>query len=511
MKPFQEAEQFKGVGKKGIKRLQGVFEKLSRDQEKSRKLNILLFEVVKNSFEDPHTLLLPVNYLIKTNDLRLITKAFNFSFERHSHQKRASGEEYFEHLYETALILAKYSADSETIAAGLLHDVIEDTETNEEELRKNFGNNLTEIILGLTKLPKNEAGKISKEAYLKKLFEASSDDIRILLIKLADKLHNIKTIEFLPKQKRIQIAKHALNFYVPLAHRLGLHKLEQEMANQCFHVMNEKKALEFGEKLSPKYKEKKEEMDMAKKIIEKITQKNKIKCSFEVRKNSPYSIYNKMKWTKKELSQIYDFYTLIISTKQVSDCYRIMGQIHSVFKPLPRKVKDFIALPSMLTYQSIHTSVIGPKGKPIKIYIRSDKMQALAQKGIIYFLNDKKRIKEVNDAWKEIIAKHPDINEIDFAKFLKTDVLASEIKIFDSQGNTFDFPQNANVLDFTFRFYGKQALKLDKVFVNGKKTGFNKKLIFGDIVELSFSNQDQVKKEWMKIGRLKETISQIKK
>ncbi|MDO8538223.1 MAG: HD domain-containing protein, partial [archaeon] len=335
----------------------------------------------------------------KKAKLSLIKKAFNFSKHSHKSQKRASGEDYFIHPFNVALLLAEQGMDSETICAALLHDVLEDTSANEKKILKEFGSDICSMVKGLTKIkliigkPKHHA----KSEYIQKILLSSIHDVRIIIVKLFDKLHNMRTIEFLPKKKQKRIALEVLDFYVPLAHKLGVHILKHELADLAFPIVNPKICNEIERKIIVRVHKDEKEFLNAAEIVRKSASKHGIDAFAYLRHKSPFAIFSKMETRKKSFEEVYDYLLITVLVDSVPECYELLGIIHNEFAPIPLKMKDFIAIPEPNLYQAIHTSVLTNRGKKIKFYIMTRKMAEINKHGIIALLNRNISKKELNE------------------------------------------------------------------------------------------------------------------
>lgn len=454
-------------------------------------------------------------------DRMLVERAFSFSAEKHRKQKRLSGDPYFTHAFQTAFILSEYGLDNNTIAAALLHDVLEDTDVREEEIKKKFGEEVLTLVKGVTKLDEySEASEAEPETgektYLQSLLSASSKDLRVLLIKLADKLHNLRTIDFLPEIRRKQICLNALEVYAPLAERFGLQKMREEIEDTCFRVLMPKQFKKLKREVERRQKEQSKEIDEAISILskERVGRRKKFfqKYSFEKKAKNPYFYYNKLNKANKTMDELYDFVTLIILCDSVRDCYEALRIVHSTFYPIPRKLKDYIAAPHHMTYQSIHTSVIGPKGNPLKIYIRTREMNELAERGITVWLREKRKIKEREEEIKPFreISRLPAYKE-EFVSALKTDFLESQISVFGPKGETISLPKGSTAIDFAFKFAPRKALRLAQAEINGKIKPLWSELRNGDRIKPFFSASRTIEKEWLDFAKTyyaRETIKE---
>ncbi|MFH1234682.1 MAG: HD domain-containing protein, partial [Candidatus Diapherotrites archaeon] len=329
----------------------------------------------------------------------LVEKAFSFSEEKHGSQKRLSGDPYFSHAFQTALILSEYGLDSSTISAALLHDVIEDTDVKDAEIREKFGDDVLKLVSGVTKLRHSEGKEAEAEEkeYLKSVLRASSEDVRVLLIKLADKVHNLRTIEFMPPKRRKEICRNALEVYAPLAERFGLNRMREEIEDRGFQALYPGEFEEMAKAVEERRNQQELDVDEVAKALSaiKISGRKRFfqKYSFRKIKRNLYSYYRKTQKKHRTLDELYDFVSLVILCGTVGECYEALKTVHSTFYPIPGKLKDRIAAPHYMTYQSISTSVIGPKGNPVKIFIRTKEMDLLAENGITVWLKEKSKAK----------------------------------------------------------------------------------------------------------------------
>ena len=378
---------------------------------KEKQLKLLLSKVAKQ-FAKPDVVLIKhaiafIRSKLAGKEFALIEKAYSFSKKKHAKQKRVSGEPYFNHLIETALILSDYDVDAKTIAAALLHDVLEDTDVKKEELEQEFGSEVAELVYALTKAE----SKGKRNAYLKKLLTYASKDQRVLLIKLADKLHNLRTIEYLPAKRRKEICKEALAFYAPLAEQFGLKKIQEEIEDICFSQLYPKEYKKLSDELKPLYKEKEAEIDGAIEILRKKLGKKPFSgYVFKKERKNAYHYFKKLK-EGKTLEELYDYVTLVVVAPSIDACYEALKVIHNTFYPIPKKFKDYIALPSGY-YRALHTSVIGPKGRAIKVYIRTKETDELEEKGITYWLKEKKKKQDLEKQLVSELLKLADSCEV---------------------------------------------------------------------------------------------------
>lgn len=433
----------------------------------------------------------------------LITKAFWYSKEKHAKQKRFSGELFFIHPYKTALYLTELEMDAASITAGFLHDVVEDTDTPLSEIKKEFGEEVASLVDSLTKLRHFVAVSKRKEhnTALQKILFATTKDLRVIIIKLADKYHNLQTLNYLPKEKQIRIATNVLEFYVPVAKKLGLHELEDQFEKICFKTIKPKIHSKIRKKKIENIKAKEPEIDLIIKQLEPELKKAGINVSFRKYKRTAYTIFKKMTQNLKSFTEIQDWIVLIALTDTREQCYELLGLLHSMFSPIPLKFRDHIAISQFPLYQSIHTTVIGPKHTPIKIYIRTKKMDALVKHGVTELL---KRTKTDKNVFTENISflnklmsiKLDDIESEHFIDLLKSDYLQDRIIVFTPDGNLIDLPKGASVIDFAYAVDEKKADKARKARVNGKLVPLWHKLSNGNLVEVVAGKKIQISKLW---------------
>jgi len=474
--------------------------------EEEKKLNELLKKISKQ-YARPDILLVKnaVSFIrrrLASREFRLIKKAYAFSKKKHGTQKRFSGEPYFTHLISTALILSEYNVDAKTISAALLHDVLEDTDVTKEELEKEFGAEIVSLVSALTKAGSEHKNRY---AYMKKLLSSACADERVLLIKLADKLHNLRTIEFMHKRKRRAICKQALDFYAPLAELAGLQKMAYEMQDICFSQLWPKEYEALKEKLEKLYNEKEEEVNAAIEILrKKLIRKPFATFVLKKEKKNLYHYFKKIN-EGKTLEELYDFVSLVIVANSKDACYLALKIVHENFYPMPRKFKDFIAVPSG-NYKALHTSVIGPKGKPIKVYIRTKETDEFKEWGISKMLGSKK-VSIFASRFSEL-AKLP---QAEFEKAIKSEHFGREITVFDENGKAVFLPQGSSVLDFAFRFKPESAPKLIAAKVHGKFVSLSYELKPADRVELFYAEEKQADKNWLNLAKRHETKQLIAK
>ncbi len=450
----------------------------------------------------------------KHQNIKLVEDAFRLAEKAHKHQKRASKEGYIIHPLSTALILSEYYVDDTTIAASLLHDVVEDTNICEGAIEKAFGKEIAEIVDGVTKIdsiPRSEKLKWEK-ANFEKFFKASSQNMRVLLVKLADKIHNLSTLKYLPKEKQKRIAREALELYSPLAENLGIKKMRYELEALAFPFAFPEKFREFKKKLDPLRKKKRKNLEIASALLKKELEKTI--PSFEILSEDIeyYSVLMKLISRKKTINELYDYSYIKVLTESEAECYAALGIIHRLFSPVPTKMKDYIALPLNLTYKSIHTTVVGPDGKRIKFVIRSREMDRLANQGVIYFINDEKKVKEfIKDKFELIRSGKINDSEDGFVSIIKMHVLDDDMLVFDKNGKKYSVPRNSTILDFAYALGSRIGNHCSKAFVNEKEVPLWTELDRGDRIEIKTSISKKTAKPWIEYVKTLNARNHIKK
>ena len=458
----------------------------------------------------------------RQHDLDLIGLAYDKAKELHNGQLRKSGEPYLIHPIAVAEILAKYGMDDVTIMAGLLHDAVEDTEYTTEQLTKDFGEEVALLVDGVTKLGsiKFDNKEEAQAENLRKMFLAMSKDIRVLIIKLADRLHNMRTIEYMSPAKIIEKSQETLDIYAPLASRLGIYQIKFELENISFKYLHP----EEYEKLSAEVEEKKKQREG---LVEQITREiedalDAIGMKYEIQGRSKhlYSIYKKMKVQHKQLDEIFDLTALRVLVEDVRDCYAVLGQVHTMWTPLPGRFKDYIAMPKPNMYQSLHTTVLGDNGEPFEIQIRTFEMHKVAEYGIAahwkYKEGDtsgKQNNEDLKLAWvRQTLETQTDDNDaMEFMENLKMDLFSSQVFVFTPRGKVIDLPAGSTPLDFAFKIHTDVGCRCVGAKVNGKMVTIDHKLNNGDIVEIvTSSNSSGPSVDWLKIARSSSARNKIR-
>ncbi len=428
------------------------------------------------------------------NDLDMVRLAYDFAEEAHRGQRRASGEPYIFHSLAVAQKLAEIRLDLPTIIAGLLHDVPEDTKFPIEEIKKNFGKEVATLVNGITKLGKIKYRGIERYAEnLRKMFVAMSDDIRVVLIKFADRLHNLKTLDALPPDKRLRIARESLEIYAPIADRLGMGQIKGELEDLAFKYVYPNEYNWIGQILPKKYKSKEKRLNKTrKKISRKLAAENiPIKVlSMHGRTKHVYSLYKKLLKPEigRDLSKIYDLIALRIVVLTVSDCYCVLGIIHELYKPLPGRIKDYIAQPKPNGYQSLHTTVFAEDGEIIEIQIRTDKMHEAAEYGIAAHWHYKERgdIAKPSLPWiNELVEWQKQIRDNEqFLRDIKMEIFQDRIFVFSPKGDVFDLPDGSTPIDFAYHVHTSLGNQYVGARANGQMVNLNYKLKSGDVMEI---------------------------
>lgn len=432
----------------------------------------------------------------KNPNVELITKAYNLAKEKHEGQVRNSGEAYIIHPVEVSIILASLEMDDETICAGLMHDVLEDTDYIREQMVEEFGEEITALVDGVTKL-KNLQYKTKEEAQIesiRKMVLAMANDIRVIIIKLADRLHNMRTLEYKTREKQISTANETLTIYVPIAHRLGINTIKWELEDLCLRYIDPVSYYNVAQQIDQKRSEREKVIEH---IIEKISReldKFNFKYTITGRPKGIYSIYNKMKKQDTTIDNIFDLIAVRIIVQDINQCYAVLGIVHNMWKPIPGRFKDYIAMPKPNFYQSLHTTVIGEKGQIFEIQIRTEEMHKNAEFGIAnhwQYKEGKKKASNFDNRlnWiRQLIEWGKDTSAYEFMDSFKGDLFNDEVYVFTPKGDVIDLPKDSTPVDFAFRVHSEVGNKTVGAKVNGKIVPLTYKLKTGDIVSILTSN-----------------------
>ena len=448
---------------------------------------------------------------ISEDDKAIITKAFEFSKKAHETQERNSGEPYFNHLFEVALNLARMNADPVTIAAGLLHDVLEDTEVTEEQLTSEFGAEIVFLVQGVTKLGHLKyKGVIRHAESLRKFFIASAHDIRVVIIKLADRLHNISTLEHIPKDKQQRIAIETLEIYARLADRLGMGNIKSQLEDMAFPYAYPE---EF-EKVTTLLKDytsftEPHLAQVAATLKEELTILEADVTRLDYRVKHLYSLWQKLKENEYDITKIYDILALRILVPTVSDCYHALGIIHGLYKPLPGRFKDYIALPKPNGYRSLHTTVFDGTGEIVEIQIRTEGMHHEAEYGIsshLYYKeigknkDEKTTLKNIKKSnWtKELLEAQQNIeNPEDFLKHLHLDFFEKRVFVYTPKGDVIELPEGSSTIDFAYAIHSDIGNHISGAKINGKMVSIDTQLQRGDVVEIMHNERQKPNRKWL--------------
>lgn len=452
--------------------------------------------------------------ITKRVDTKLIMKAYNLANDKHKNQKRGSGEPYIIHPLNVAYILASIGLDDNTICAALLHDVVEDTDVTNEDLKDIFGTEVAEMVAGVTKLSSIQFATVEEKQVenYRRMFLAMGKDIRVILIKLADRLHNMRTLKYLKRDRQIANAKETLELYAPLANRLGLYSIKAELEDLGFKYMYPEKYYELVESIN---KKKDERLSFIEKIMDDIRvqlKKQRVDAEVTGRAKHLYSIYRKMKRDNSTIDQIYDLFAMRIIVNSVKDCYSALGVVHEMYSPMPGRFKDYIAVPKPNMYQSIHTTLLGEKGTPFEVQIRTWDMHRIAEYGIAahwaykeanFLGRGKKNVVVTEDklSWlRETLEWQKDLQDPEqFLENLKTELFEDEVYVFTPKGLIKVLPKGATPIDFAYSVHAEIGNHMTGCKINSKMMPIITELNSGDIVEIITSeNSKGPSMDWLK-------------
>ncbi len=469
------------------------------------------------------------SYVTDKKQLKLVESAYNFAKEKHQGQYRKSGEDYISHPVNVAIILSEYHIDPTTIMAGILHDVLEDTISTREEIVELFGEEVAYLIDGVTKLGKykykqghsTEEEKILAQAKnYQKLLASMANDIRVILIKLADRLHNIRTLSSLNEEKQKRIAKETMDIYAPLAHRLGMYVMKAELEDTSFKYLQPHTYNRIARLIADTRVNRERDLNRMNENLKNLLTQHQINCNIKGRIKNIYSVYKKMVMRNKDFEEIFDLLALRVIVKNVESCYQTVGIIHSRYTPIPNRFKDYIAMPKPNLYQSLHTSVVS-SGKVYEIQIRTPEMDEIAEFGVAAHWAYKENLssRKINTLAKQKLRWFDDLvnfknesdNAEDLVHVLRDDILHSNVYVFTPEGDIIDLPAGSTPLDFAFRIHTQVGIQTVGAIVNEKIVPLDYKLQTGDIVSIKTSaNSFGPNDNWLKIVKTSNAKSKIR-
>ena len=452
------------------------------------------------------------------DDLSIVKKAYDYSLKHHDGQTRASGEPYLVHPLEVALVLAEMKMDPVAIAAGLLHDSVEDTSVTIDDIRKEFGEQVAHIVEGVTKISKIDfATREEQQAEnLRKMMLAMVDDIRVVLIKLADRLHNMRTLEHLPPERQQKIAEETLEIYAPIAHRLGMGKIRGELEDLGFRFLDPLGYEQVEKAVNARRKQGEVFLAKMQAIISDKLKEAGIQARVDSRIKRIYSIHKKLQRQRISVDQVYDLYAMRVVTRSLQDCYAVLGIIHNLWRPVPGRIKDFIAMPRPNFYQSLHTSVITEDGTPFEIQIRTEEMHKMAEEGIAAHWKYKDGPVSAQDeqrlAWlRQVVEWQRDVSDPnEFLSTLKVDLYPEEVYTFTPKGKVVVLPRDATPIDFAYTIHTEVGHTCTGAKVNGRMVPLRCKLHSGDIVEILTQPGHKPSRDWLGLVKSSRSRNKIK-
>ncbi|MCF2611950.1 MULTISPECIES: RelA/SpoT family protein [Fusobacterium] len=451
-------------------------------------------------------------------DIEKIKLAFSFAEEAHVGQFRQSGDNYILHPVQVAKIIIDMGMDTDSIIAGILHDIVEDTFITIADIKYNFGESVANLVDGVTKLKKLPNGTKQQDESIRKMMLAMSKDIRVIIIKLADRLHNMKTLNFVPEEKQLRVSKETLAIYAPLAHRLGMAKIKSELEDLCFMYIYPEKYVEVRDFVNSKKEERDEYIKDVENIISGLLKKAEIEGNIKGRFKHYYSIYKKVYEKHRSYDDLYDLMGIRIIVKDVTTCYHTLGVIHEQFSPVPGRFKDYIAVPKSNNYQSIHTTIVGPEGKFVEIQIRTEEMDRIAEEGVAAHWSYKEKVKvgkkdKVYSWLRDIIELNKEADSAkDFVTSITGDIIEETIFAFSPRGDILELKTGATPIDFAFAIHSEVGCKCIGAKVNGDIVPLDYKLKSGDRVEIITSKSAKGPgNDWLDIVVTQGAKSKIRK
>ena len=462
------------------------------------------------------------DYNPSETSLNIIRKAYKFAYDKHQGQYRQSGEDYIFHPLCTAYILTTVYADTDTICAGLLHDVIEDCDVTKGEIEEEFNQDIAKLVDGVSKISKMHFSTENEALveYYKKIIVGMSEDVRVIIIKLADRLHNMRTLWALPKEKQKQKAKEVLEILAPIAHHLGIHKIKSELEDLSLRYLKPDVFYDIAEKLNTTKLERDNTVGEMINEVSELLKDHGIKFEIKGRSKSIYSIYKKMEKGKK-FSELYDLLALRILVDTEQDCYTSLGLIHSKFKPMPKRFKDYIAMPKVNGYQSLHTTIFGVDGQIFEIQIRTHKMDEIAENGVAahWAYKEKKNLTEKSQNsteaklqfFKSIMELDVDkMSSEEFVNSVKDELLNDNIYVFTPKGDVFELPLGSTPVDFAYKIHTAVGDTMVGAIVNNSIVSLDYQLKSNDIVKIITNRNSSPSKEWLNIAKTTQAKNKIK-
>lgn len=464
-------------------------------------------------------LLLKIEQYNPHADMGKIIKAYHFAQSAHEGQYRNSGETYFVHPFNVAMILADLNMDEATIVAGLLHDVIEDTEITYEKIEIEFGKEIADLVEGVTKLKKLQykTKEENQAENLRKMVMAMAEDIRVIIIKLADRLHNMRTLEYMSEEKKKEKAIETLEIYAPLAHRLGMSRIKWELEDLSLRHLDPDGYYDLVEKVSKRRKEREEYIQVIIAELQEKLDEMAIPSDISGRPKSFYSIYKKMVYQNKSFEQIFDLTAIRVIVDSVKDCYGVLGIVHTMWKPIPGRFKDYIAMPKPNMYQSIHTTVIGSEGEIFEVQIRTWDMHRTAEYGIAAHWKYKEGVVKSDNfdeklTWlRQLLEWQKDLKDpTEFMETLKIDLFTDEVYVFTPRGDVINLPNGSTPIDFAYRVHTDVGNTCVGAKVDGRIVPLDYKLKNGNIVEVLTSSNSGPSRDWLKIVKSNQAKTKIR-
>ena len=485
-------------------------EQMQEDTEPA--LDFSIFEPLKEMLLNQHR---------PQQDINEIEEAFVFAAKLHAGQYRISEEPYIIHPVEVAKILTDLMMDKHTIIAALLHDIIEDTGTAPETIKEKFGEDVLNLVQGVTKLGKYQfKSKEERQAEnFRRMFIAMANDVRVIFLKLADRLHNMRTLNYMAAAKQQKIAQETLDIFAPLANRLGIGKIKAELEDLSLRYLNPEKYFEIAQLVALKKAERDATIQVLVEKIGQMLKQHKIKAAISGRSKHYYSIYAKMKRQNIAFHELYDISAVRVIVNSINECYEVLGIIHSQFKPIPGRFKDYIAMPKSNHYRSLHTSVLGPKSKPIEVQIRTHEMHQVAEYGVAAHWKYKEKGSQKANAdtdiqfsWMRKLAEmEKDVSSAsEYVESVKLDLFSDQVFAFTPMGDVIDLPKDATPVDFAFRIHTDVGFRITGALVNGRICPLSTKLHNGDIVEIMTSKTPAPRLDWLNFVVTKLAQSKIK-